>query len=63
MAYVNPNDDPAVLNRLCVISQIKELEAKQARPLRELALGDETALERIQAIDAAIVALRATLDA
>jgi len=39
-------------------STIKELEALQLRPLRELALGDETAKYRIEQIDLAIAEQR-----
>lgn len=39
-------------------AQILALEARQARPLREMALGDVTALVRLQELDAQIEALR-----
>lgn len=44
-----------------LLAQIATLELKQARPLREQALGDSTAAGRISNIDAQIVALRAQL--
>lgn len=40
-------------------AQIAGLESRQARPLRELALGDDSAKDRIQTLDAQIAALRA----
>lgn len=42
-------------------ASIVDLEMKQHRALRELALGSTTALARVQAIDAQIAALRAQL--
>lgn len=44
-----------------ILSQIIALEQKQLRPLREYALGDNTALPRIQGIDGEITVLRAQL--
>lgn len=44
-----------------ILAQITALEQKQLRPLREFALGDATALPRIQSIDSEISALRAQL--
>jgi hypothetical protein len=47
--------------RLAAVSEIARLEAAAARPLRELALGDATAAERLREIDTQIAALRSTL--
>lgn len=47
-------------NQLIVL-KITALEATQARPLRELALGDTTARARVQTIQDQIAALRAKL--
>lgn len=44
-----------------ILAQIVALEAKQSRPLREIALGDDAAKTRLQAINNHIVALRAKL--
>lgn len=51
---------PQPLNDI-IQGQIDALETKQARALRELALGDPQALARVQTIDTQIVALRAQL--
>lgn len=48
-------------NNAPILTQITALEQKQLRPLREYALGDTTALPRIQAIDSEIAVLRAQL--
>lgn len=42
-------------------NQIRDLEVKQARAVREHILGDPAALARLQTIENAIVALRAQL--
>jgi len=44
-----------------IAGQIIALEAAQARPLRELALGSTPALARLQTIDNQITALRKQL--
>lgn len=45
-----------------LLSQIAQLEAQQARPMREIALGDTTyALPKLQAINDQIAVLRAQL--
>ncbi|WP_334157927.1 hypothetical protein [Oryzomicrobium sp.] len=46
-----------------LLEQIAELEARQARPLRELALGIDGARERLLALDNQISALRGQLEA
>ncbi|KAF0234332.1 MAG: hypothetical protein FD177_888 [Desulfovibrionaceae bacterium] len=55
--FVDPLINPLV--NAAIDAQIKALEARLARPLREDRLGDPTALARIQSFDAQIVALRA----
>lgn len=50
-----------VQNNAAILSQITSLEQKQLRPLREYAIGDTTALPRIQAIDSEIAVLRVQL--
>jgi hypothetical protein len=49
--------------RNAALSQINVLEQSQARALRELALGDETARDRLTVIDEQIAALRPKLRA
>ena len=44
-----------------IIAEIEKLELTQLRPLRELALGDITAADRIADINTHIALLRATL--
>lgn len=49
-------------NRSIILAQIAELEAQQARPLREIALGDTTyAVTKLQSLNNQIAALRAQL--
>jgi hypothetical protein len=47
--------------RFIALERIEKLERAQPRALRELALGDESARERLQAIDREIASLRAQL--
>lgn len=54
--------DKAAANAV-VQAQIDALELKQARPIREAALGDTSAASRIATINTQIVALRAQLQA
>ena len=44
-----------------IIAQIIALEATQARPIREMMLGDQTATARLEAINDDILSLRAKL--
>lgn len=44
-----------------ILAQIAALEATQARPMREIALGDDSAKARLQAIDEQINNLRLQL--
>ena len=44
-----------------IIAQIIALEATQARPIREIMLGDQTAALRLKAINDKILSLRAKL--
>lgn len=48
-------------NRAAALTAIQSLEAKQPRAMRELALGYDGAKQRLQTIDDAILAHRATL--
>jgi hypothetical protein len=47
--------------RISALAAIRELEQSSLRAVRELALGAAGALERLQALDAAIVELRKNL--
>jgi hypothetical protein len=48
-------------NNAPIMAQILELEAKQARAVREALLGQDGAIERLEGIEAEIVALRELL--
>lgn len=56
-------DLPAAEKRRQIVSQIEALEAKQARPLREIATGSggEAARDRLRELDIRIEALRSQL--
>lgn len=64
-AILNPPKTLAELNaesNAIIQAQIAELETQQARPLREIALGDTTyAVTKLQSLSNQIVALRAQL--
>ena len=47
--------------RSAALAQIRELEARQARAVRESLLGDASAIDRLAEIDRQIVALRDSL--
>lgn len=47
--------------RLSALSEIAALELSQLRALRELALGDSSAVERLKSVDAQVAALRKDL--
>jgi hypothetical protein len=49
-------------NNAILKSQITQLEAAQARPLRELALSVAGALQRVQSLDSQIATLRSQLN-
>jgi hypothetical protein len=51
----------AAATKAAALASIAALEAKQHRAVREHILGDSTALERVQAIDTQIAALRPNL--
>jgi len=57
-SFAFPVPSPEQINA-AIDAQIIALESKQARPLREVALGMAGALERISALDEQIAALRA----
>lgn len=54
-------DEVAAFKRRHALAEIDALERRQLRAMRELALGQPGAIERLQAIDDEITALRATL--
>lgn len=64
-AILNPPKELAELNaesNAIIQAQIAELEAQQARPLREIALGYTTyAVSKLQSLNNQIAALRAQL--
>jgi hypothetical protein len=58
---LNPAARAKLAARNTALAKIRALEASQARPLRELALGDATAAKKLADIDAQIKALRSSL--